>query len=138
MPLRSRLRKAVRYAAAATAAPLYLKSCNRVGASARSLGRPVIENQGRIEIGNDFNLNSFYAISQLGTGPKGVMKIGDGVYVNYGVSITAQRHVKIGNRVKVGPSCVIADVRDGGIIPIEGLPEPQPIEIGDDVGSERG
>src|SRR5947208_3282439 len=89
LPLGQRLLKGLRYVSASTAAPLYLRACSRVGARARTLGRPVIDNRGRIEIGDDFSLNSLFSASQLVSGPHGVLQIGDRVTVNFGVSIAA-------------------------------------------------
>ena len=45
---------------------LYLSACNRVGAGVRALGRPIIHNYGRIEIGRGVTLRS--VSSPVGSG----------------------------------------------------------------------
>jgi acetyltransferase-like isoleucine patch superfamily enzyme len=70
---------------------------------------------------------------QLATSEKGVLEIGDGVSINYGTSISSRSVVKVGDRTKIGPYCVIADTELP--LPLE-LPDadaPAPIEIGSNV-----
>ena len=42
-------------------ARLYLSACDRVGSGTRALGRPLIANEGRIEIGRDVVVRSLGA-----------------------------------------------------------------------------
>ncbi|MBI4553683.1 MAG: GNAT family N-acetyltransferase [Candidatus Latescibacteria bacterium] len=109
LPLSRKLYKGFIFARAMFLAALYLRRCNTVGKRARTRGRPYIDNPGRIVVGDDFNLNSRIVRSELATGHKGVIEIGDEVIINFGASISAQKLVKIGNRVRVGPYAMIID-----------------------------
>jgi acetyltransferase-like isoleucine patch superfamily enzyme len=128
-PLSAIARKALSNAHAIGCAMTYLRRCDAIGARARSFGRPHIENHGSLVIGDDFAASCTFGTVLLATGPKGHILIGDGVTVNYGSSITATSQVWLGNRVMVGPYCVIADT-DAPLVD-DGVP--MPIEIGDDV-----
>jgi acetyltransferase-like isoleucine patch superfamily enzyme/acyl carrier protein len=102
-------RKAVTYLEALALSPFYLRHCTRVGKRARTRGMPFIENLGRIEIGDDFNFVSLFVRSHLVTGHDGVLEIGDSVNINFGAAISAHEHVKIGNRVRMGPYAIVMD-----------------------------
>src|SRR4051794_22490501 len=60
-------------------------------------GRAVIDNQGTITLGDRVRLVSTEAKLELATLPGGHLEIGDSVFINYGTSIAASEHVKIGN-----------------------------------------
>lgn len=126
------LRKAVRYAEGLAFSPLYLRHCSSVGKRARTRGRPFIENLGRIVIGDDFNFVSLFVQSHLVTGPSGLLEIGDSVSINFGAAISAHEHIKIGNRVRIGPYAMIMDSDYHSAKDRDERPS-APIEIGDDV-----
>ncbi|MFO0756265.1 MAG: acyltransferase [Byssovorax sp.] len=109
-----------------------LRACTSVGARARCLGRPHIDNRGEIVVLDDFGICSAFGAASLTTTAGGRIEIGREVIVNYGTSIGARRLVRIGDRVKIGPYCVIED----GDVPAA-LARPgdlaAPIEIGSDV-----
>lgn len=128
-PLSQKLVKAVRFGLSVGLAPLYLLACNQVGPGARTRGRPVISNGGRIEIGARILFGSMIEPARLSTGPRGKIEIGDDVIINYGSSISAKDLVKLGNRVRFGPYVTIDD-DDGEAGDRSG---PKPIVIGDDV-----
>lgn len=128
-PLSAVIRKVVSNVGAIGWAKAALRGCNAVGARARSFGRPRIENRGTIVIGDDFALNCAFGTVLLATSPTGRLEIGNGVTVNYGSAITASRRVRLGNRVMVGPHCIVGDTE--GLLLFE--EEGAPIEIGDDV-----
>jgi maltose O-acetyltransferase len=93
---------------------------------------PFIENLGRIEIGDDFNFVSLFVRSHLVTGHHGLLEIGNTVNINFGAAISAHEHVKIGDRVRMGPYAIVMDsdyhaARDRGERPTA------PIIIEDDV-----
>lgn len=112
---------------------LYLWKCDKVGRRVRTRGRPYIDNAGSIVIGDDFNLNSRIIRSELATGYKGVIEIGNEVGINYGASISAQVLVKVGNRVRIGPLAMIIDSDFHNPLERYSAPEGKPIIIEDDV-----
>jgi FkbH-like protein len=120
----SKIAKGVRYGAALLTAPLYLRDIDRVGRRARTRGRPVVENLGRIEIGDDFQVNCAYTPVVLRSGRGSEIIVGDRVDMNFGVRVSARERVRIGHRVGLGPYVTIADHDDRGTAPIV---------IGDDV-----
>ena len=121
--------KGLRFGASLASAPLYLLGCDRVGAGARTRGRPLVDNAGHIEIGERVVLNSMFSPVELAAGPRGRVEIGDDAAINYGTVISAEREVPIGDRIRIGPYVRIAD-SDGDI---DGEQGPRPITIGDDV-----
>lgn len=114
-------------------ARVWLSACNSVGRNARTFFHPNIENLGRIEIGNNVRLNSNWAPLELVTGPQGVIRIGDGVYINYGTLVSAQHLITIGANVMVGNYSIIADTEIPGISEPPGRPRiaARSVEIGD-------
>ncbi|MGC4093528.1 MAG: phosphopantetheine-binding protein [Polyangiaceae bacterium] len=125
-------RKGVRYLEGLALSSLYLRACDSVGKRARVRGAPFIENLGRIQIGDDFNFVSLFVQSHLVTGHAGFLEIGNTVNINFGAAISAHEHVRIGDRVRIGPYAIIMDTdyhaaRDRNERPTS------PITIGDDV-----
>lgn len=115
-------------------ARVWLRACDRVGANTRTFWRPNIRNHGRIELGARVRLNSNWAPIELETGPAGSIEIGDGVFINYGSIISAQKRVRIGSNVMIGNYCIVADTEIpgmGDLIAATSLIEPRSVEIGD-------
>jgi FkbH-like protein len=131
LPLSARVAKGVRYVASSVLAPVRLRACDRVGARGRAMGRPRIVNRGRIEIGDDFTLNSIFAPAELVAAEGATIEIGDRVGINYGTAISARARVKIGNGVSIGPYSIIADSE--AELPDGDDDRVAPIEIGDGV-----
>lgn len=75
----------------------------------------MIENHGRITLGSRVRFSSNWAPVQLVSGKGGVISIGDGVYVNFGTLISANRSVTIGSNVMIGNNCIVADTDIPGI-----------------------
>jgi acetyltransferase-like isoleucine patch superfamily enzyme len=130
---RVRLKAAPEWLTSSLGARLWLRDCDQVGANTRTFWRPNIENRGRIVLGARVRLNSHWAPVELVSGPRGVIDIGDGVFINYGSMISAHLRVRIGSNVMVGNYCIIADTEIPGIGEPSGGPsiEPRPVEIGD-------
>jgi FkbH-like protein len=101
--------KVVANGTALVSAPFLLRRCDRVGVRARTRGKPIIENLGRIEIGDDFQANCAFVPVRLHCGNGATLSIGDAVNVNFGAEISAERSVTIGSRVSLGPHVAIAD-----------------------------
>jgi len=120
--------KVVVNGAALVSAPFSLRRCDRVGVRARTRGKPIIENLGRIDIGDDFQLNCAFVPVRLHCGSGATLQVGDAVNVNFGADISAKRSITIGSRVSLGPRVAIADHdhdQPGG--------EAAPVVIGDGV-----
>jgi maltose O-acetyltransferase len=127
------MRKGLRYAQEVATAPIYLYGVTERGVGIRTLGRPRIENLGRLTIGDGTLLRSVNVPVELATGPTGTLDIGKDVRLNYGVSIAAMGSVRLGNRVRVGPYVMIVDTEFHGAYDRNRMPEPRPITIEDDV-----
>jgi maltose O-acetyltransferase len=130
LPLSDLLRKASRYVSGLLSAKRYLRSLSSVGANARTIGRPRIENHGRIVIGRNFNLISEFSPAELFTSDSGTIEIGNDVFINYGTSIRASALVKIGADVTIGPYCILDDLEVPPSAYRAGSEPPRAITIG--------
>lgn len=72
-------------------------------------GDPLIDNQGALQIGARFFLDSLPARSHLAVGPAATLRIGDDVRIAHGASISAQVRVEIGDGARIGPFVMIVD-----------------------------
>ncbi len=126
LPLSERARKGVRYLLGTLLAPSYLRAASRLGARARTVGRPRIVNAGELVIGADLALTSTFSPVELVAQAGARLQLGDGVHVNYGTSIRAAGVISIGDRVSIGPYCLIDDT---DITASEGV-RSMPITIG--------
>lgn len=86
-----------------------LRRCNQVGPWPRLFGRVMVKNHGRITIGERLLLYGTTVRGELVTGPGGILEIGNRVFINYGVSISAHNHVKIGSRCQIGNYSLLMD-----------------------------
>lgn len=125
-------KKSLRYARELATAPLYLSSATEVGAGARTLERPRIDNEGRLVIGRGTLLRSINVPVELTVGPDAALEIGDECMLNYGVSIGCMKSVRIGDRVRVGPYAMIIDTEFHSVYDRNHMPEPRAIVIEDD------
>jgi acetyltransferase-like isoleucine patch superfamily enzyme len=125
--------RGVRYLLELATAHVRLRRVDEVGPHARTLGRPRIHNLGRMEIGGHALLRSVNVPVELATGPEGELRIGDGVRLNYGTSIAAERAVSIGDRVRIGPYVMIVDTDFHDVYHRSLRPLPAPVVIEDDV-----
>src|SRR5579864_6795053 len=74
---------------------LYLSACNRVGEGTRAIGRPLVHNEGRIEIGRRVTLRSLGSPVRLIATSTGMVLVGDGVVIDVGAHIFSDRCVRI-------------------------------------------
>jgi FkbH-like protein len=123
--------KGVRFLTESAAAQLHLRSVDRLGAGARAMGRPIVDNAGRMEIGSGFVIRSYFAPVELVTGAQGALELGESVWVNFGTAIHAHGKIRIGDRVQIGQYSIISDI-DAPTPPGAAPAEPRPITIGDD------
>jgi maltose O-acetyltransferase len=99
----------------------------------RAQGRPLGHNNGVIEIGDRVMIISTTVRTELVTQPGGRLEIGEGSWINYGVSLSAHQSVRIGNRCLIGPYTNILDNNYHDILDHSRTPPSRPVVIGDDV-----
>ena len=133
LPLSTALGKAVRYAFETLLAPVHLHAVDEVGDGVRTLGRPRIDNQGRITIGSGTLLRSVNVPVELAAGPNAEIVIGSEVRLNYGVSIGAMGSIRIGDRTRIGPYVMIIDTEFHDTYDRTRRPDPRPVVIEEDV-----
>ncbi len=104
-PLRKRMHDRIVNARVA----LTLRRCDAVGRDVHLHGSPVVENLGRLTIGNGFQLASVPVVSHLVTGPAGEIAIGDCVTIGHGAGITSHLRISIGDHVRIGAFALIMD-----------------------------
>lgn len=68
----------------------------------------------------------------LGSGPNGVIRVGDRVFINEAAYLSAEREIAVGNDVKIAPRVVIIDSNYHRVAP-ELAATTAPIRIGNNV-----
>lgn len=109
IPLQRKIFKGLVFLKSLALSPIYLRNCTTVGKRCRTRGMPHVVNDGSITIGDDFNLNSRIVRSELATGHKGRIEIGNNVRINFGALLSSQEHVRVGNNVSMGPYAIVTD-----------------------------
>jgi acetyltransferase-like isoleucine patch superfamily enzyme len=122
-PVRGLVGRLVTFLLAFGGSYLWLYGARRRGII-QTIHRPLVRNDGQIEVDAWACLNSERMPIELRSAPGGQLFIGRRAYINYGCYLSAEMAVSIGNRVFIGPRVVIDDAAGG---------EPRPIRIGDDV-----
>ena len=110
-----------------------LRQCTSVGASPHCRSFPLIENRGTLIAGDNFDIWSHQMRSQLSVGPGGTLTIGNNVFINVGVSISAQSQVTLGNNVQIANLVSIMDGDFHGLEERDSPLPPEPICIEDNV-----
>ncbi len=87
----------------------YLRSATLLGQKIRLWGKPYITNEGQIIIHDRVRFSSTVVPVELGTGPDGIIEIGEGTYINYGASIGATKQVTIGRDCNIGTYVTLID-----------------------------
>jgi acetyltransferase-like isoleucine patch superfamily enzyme len=113
LTLLERLRKGRTFVTASLTGRRNLDACSRLGARPRTVGRPLVHNAGRIEIGDDFLVDSAFTPASFAAEPGGVLTIGDRVICSFGASIRATRRVALGDEAWIAWYSVIHDRLDG-------------------------
>jgi acetyltransferase-like isoleucine patch superfamily enzyme len=72
-------------------------------------GRASVQNMGQMSFGDRVRLDSTVAKLELATLPGGHLEVGDNVFINYGSSLVASNHVKIGNDCLIGTHVMVMD-----------------------------
>jgi FkbH-like protein len=91
-----------------------LDGCDRIGRSTRVFGRPLVKNEGRIEIGDAVTIHSNASPVRLTTTNAGTIIVGSGVTIEPGVVITSDAEVRIEDDVTIGPNVTICDRDEHG------------------------
>lgn len=86
-----------------------LRRCARVGRLPRVYGKLRLISWGRVTVGDKLLLMGTLVPCELVAQPGGELEIGDNVFINYGVSISAHQRVHIGNRCQIGNWSILMD-----------------------------
>ena len=86
-----------------------LRRCTRVGRLPRVYGRACITNLGEITIGDKLLLTGTTVPVEMVAHPGGRIEIGDHVFLNYGVSLSAHHLVRIGAGSQIGSYACLMD-----------------------------
>lgn len=86
-----------------------LRGVDEVGTRVRVRGHPVVENRGRMVIGERVQLVSTIATLELVSEADGLLEIGPRCLVNFGCSLVAHDHVHIGADSHIGPYTMMLD-----------------------------
>jgi maltose O-acetyltransferase len=86
-----------------------LRRCAHVGRLPRIYGKLHLFTWGRVTIGERLLLMGTLVPCELVAQPGGVLEIGDNVFINYGVSISAHQRIRIGNRCQIGNWSILMD-----------------------------
>ncbi len=86
-----------------------LRNCTSVGVRPRTWGRVRVQNEGRLVIGDRVRIRAIPWTTELAALGGGLLDIGDGVFINSGVSISACKSVTIGSNCQIGPRVLIMD-----------------------------
>ncbi len=79
-----------------------LWACNSVALGVRLRGRAFVKNQGCIEIGPRVRIDASTVPVELVAWPGAKLSIGEGTFLNYGVSISAHQEVSVGKNCLIG------------------------------------
>ena len=86
-----------------------LRKATRLGARVTLQGKPKVVNEGTMTFGDRVRLDSSVATLELVALPGGHLEIGDNVFINYGSSLVASTHVKVGNDSLIGTHVMVMD-----------------------------
>ena len=99
----------LRLAWALTNARYRLRHADSIGSRVTLRGSAVIENSGRMTIGDNVRLISTVAKLELVSLPGGHLEIGNKVFVNYGTSLVSKVHLRIGDDCLIGSHVTVMD-----------------------------
>jgi acetyltransferase-like isoleucine patch superfamily enzyme len=87
----------------------HLRKATRLGKRITLYGTPKIVNEGTMTFGERVRLDSTVAKMELVAIAGGHLEIGDNVFINYGSSLVASNHVKVGNDCLIGTHVMVMD-----------------------------
>lgn len=114
----------------------FLRGATTVGDKVRMWGNhALIRNGGILRVADRVRLFSFVTPLDIMVGANGTMEIGEGTFINYGVSMTAIERVSIGRNCSIGTYVMIIDNDFHSLAPEHRdiRPPSKPITIGDNV-----
>jgi acetyltransferase-like isoleucine patch superfamily enzyme len=114
-------------------ARVQLRSATEVGRFVRVEGHLHLENMGHLYIGDRVRFRAHYAPSVVVVFPGGTLRIGDRVFLNYGLDLSATALVEIGDDCMIGIHVMILDSDFHGITNRDDVPESKPVRIGERV-----
>ena len=91
------------------AARWHLRDAESLGPRCRIWGKPSVVLKGKLIVGERLQLMSTTWTTELWVGDRGVLEIGDRVFINYGCSIGATELIRIGSRCSLGTQVQIMD-----------------------------
>lgn len=120
---------------AALRAQWYLRRAACLGPRVRLWGRPAIHIRGRMIIADRVQLVSTTAKLELAVEEDATLEIGTSTFINYGCSIAASQHIRIGAHCSIGTHVIIMDSDYHELSPERRhiRAEPAPIELEDNV-----
>ncbi len=133
LPLDKRALKAASYLRDVAGARIYLRRANEVPLDVRVVGRPIVDNKGRLVFGPRCVLRSIVAPVELTVGPGAELVFGADTHLNSGTTVCAVTRVELGERVEVGPHVTIYDTNFHQLYDRNRMPEPEPVVIESDV-----
>lgn len=110
-----------------------LRGCTSLGKLVQIYGRIRVENHGKMYLGNRVRLKGLHVPVELVSLPKGVLTIGDNVFINGGTSICAQESVFIGANCLIGNYTLIMDTDFHDVGDHAQMPDARPVRIEEDV-----
>ena len=90
-------------------ARLRLRTATRRGRKVTLWGRPKLVNKGRMTFGERVRLVSNVATLELVSLEEGHLEIGNNVFINYGSSLVAAAHVRVGDDCLIGTHVMVMD-----------------------------
>jgi len=122
-----------RLAAALINAQVHLRGKSKVPLSVRLKGRIILTGDGQVEFGNGVSLVGNVVPIEIVCHKGARVSIGDHTFVNYGSSISAHKHIKIGHHCLLGHYTTLLDNNEH-CVEQRDVPTPSaPIIIGDHV-----
>lgn len=131
--LAGRLKRAVRGAWRLGAARLLLRRCASVGRWVTVRGRPRIDADGEIRLGDGVRIHSHLARTQLSAGPGARLVIGADTFINSGAVLSARSEVVVGARCQIATGVTVMDSDFHGVDDRDSTGKTAPILIEDDV-----
>jgi len=116
-------------AAAVLRARYYFRSALTLGPRVRLWGTPLVNNEGKLFIGDRVRFSSVVSTLEVGVGRNGTLEIGDRVLINHGCSLAATQLVRIGDRCNIGSQVILMDSSFHDIDPARRDEQPVPAPV---------